>query len=228
VLLAPIPMHRLDECTISLRRCTFRSLCRSPKFSVNQGHCGDSISELMGYLRLLKSPEKEPGPEEACVAAFDKDLDYVFETLRRLGARAAELEDLAHDVFLVLYRNWPTLDTSRTLRPYIFGVAFRIVCAHNRRRSREVYYPNLEAIDGAGGQEETLASKQSVAILLAALELVPLSRRAVVIMHELDEVPVSVIAETLAITRFGVHARLRKGRMELARAVRQLQIGRRR
>jgi RNA polymerase sigma-70 factor (ECF subfamily) len=181
----------------------------------------------MGYLRLLKPPQAEPGPDEACVAAFDQNLDYVFESLRRLGARAAELEDLAHDVFIVLYRNWSTLDTSRTLRPYLFGVAFRIVCAHNRRRSREVYYPSLEAVDGGAGQEESLQSKQSVALLLAALELVPLPRRAVVVMHELDEVPVNVIAQTLAITRFGVHARLRKGRLELARAVRQLQNGRR-
>jgi len=179
----------------------------------------------MGYLRLLNSLEKEPKPEDACVTAFDEHLGYVFETLRRLGARPAEVEDLAHDVFLVLYRNWPTLDTSRTLRPYLFGVAFRILCAHKRRRSREVFAPNLEAIDGATGQEQALLNRESVALLLSALELVPLSRRAVVIMHELDEIPVKVIAETLAMTRFGVHARLRKGRMELARAVHKLKNG---
>jgi RNA polymerase sigma-70 factor, ECF subfamily len=178
----------------------------------------------MSYLRRLMPPEKEPDPEEACVAAFDKDLDYVFETLRRLGAGAADLEDLAHDVFLVLYRNWSTLDASRTLRPYLFGVAFRIVCAHRRRRWREVYSPSLEAVDTASGQEQSLQTRQSVALLRAALELVPLTRRAVLIMHELDELPVRVIAERLEITRFGVHARLRKGRTELARAVRLLQI----
>ncbi|HEX2669590.1 MAG TPA: sigma-70 family RNA polymerase sigma factor [Polyangiaceae bacterium] len=181
----------------------------------------------MGYLRLLKPSEKERTPADACVAAFDEHLGYVFETLRRLGARSAEIEDLAHDVFLVLYRNWPTLDTERPLRPYLFGVAFRIVCAHKRRRSREVFTPNLEAIDGALGQEQTLQRRESVALLLSALELVPISRRAVVIMHELDEVPVKVIAETLSMSRFGVHARLRKGRMELARAVQLLQKGRR-
>lgn len=181
----------------------------------------------MAYLRLLKPSEKEPTPADACVAVFDEHLGYVFETLRRLGARAAELEDLAQDVFLVLYRNWPNLDTSLPLRPYLFGVAFRIVCAHKRRRSREVFAPNLEAIDGAVGQEQSLQRREAVALLLAALELVPLSRRAVVIMHELDEVPVKVIAETLSMTRFGVHARLRKGRMELARAVRLLEQGRR-
>ena len=177
----------------------------------------------MGYVRLLNPPAKEPSPKDACVAAFDQHLTYVFETLRRLGARPAEIEDLAHDVFLVLHRNWPTLDTARPLRPYLFGVAFRIVCAHKRRRSREVFAPSLEAIDGAMGQEQALLKREAVALLLSALELVPLSRRAVVIMHELDEVPVKVIAETLAMTRFGVHARLRKGRMELARAVHKLQ-----
>jgi RNA polymerase sigma-70 factor, ECF subfamily len=177
----------------------------------------------VGYLRLLKPLEKESSAADACVAAFDQDLPYVFETLRRLGARSAEIEDLAHDVFLVLFRNWPELDTSRPLRPYLFGIAFRIVSAHRRRRSREVFSPTLEAIDGAVGQEQALQSREGVALLLSALELVPLARRAVVIMHELDEVPVKVIAETLSLTRFGVHARLRKGRLELARAVRQLQ-----
>jgi len=177
----------------------------------------------MGYLRLLKSPEKEPGPEAACVAAFDKDLDYVFETLRRLGIRAPELEDLAQDVFLVFYRHWRKLDTSRPLRPYLFGVAYRIVCAHKRRSSREICYPILEAVDTAPCQDERLESQESISLLLSALELVPLTRRAVIIMHELDGVPVSVIAETLEVTRFGVYARLRKGRAELARAVAQLQ-----
>jgi RNA polymerase sigma-70 factor, ECF subfamily len=177
----------------------------------------------MGYLRLLKSPEREPGPEAACIAAFDADLDYVFETLRRLGVRAAEVEDLAQEIFLVLYRNWSTLDTSRTLRPYFFAVAFRIVCAHKRRRSREVFFPNIEVVDGAIGQEQNLQSREAIALLHSALQLVPLSRRAVVIMHDLDEVPVNEVAEMLSLTRFGVYARLRKGRLELARAVRQQQ-----
>ena len=179
----------------------------------------------MGYLRLLKPPEREPGPEEACVLAFDTELNYIFETLRRLGARAGEVEDLAHEIFLVVYRNWSTLDTSRTLRPYLFGVAFRIVSAHRRRRSREVHFPYIEAVDNAPGQEQTVQSREAIALLHSALEFVPLPRRAVVIMHELDEIPVAVIAETLSLTRFGVHARLKKGRLELARAVRQLQRG---
>lgn len=178
----------------------------------------------MGYLRLVRSAASPPKTEDACVEAFERELDYVFETLRRLGARPSEVEDLAHDVFLVLHRNWPTLDTTRPLRPYLFAVAFRIFSAYRRRRVREIPHSSVEAEDVGMGPERALQSKQSVALLHAALEQVPLRRRAVVILHDLDEVPIAEIAETLSLSRFGTYARLRKARKELAAAVRRLQL----
>jgi len=176
----------------------------------------------MGYLRPVRSTPPVPTPENHCLAAFDRELDYLFETLRRLGAGPREVEDLAQEVFVVLHRHWPTFDTTRPLRPYLFGVAFRIVCAHRRRRAREIPSSALEIEDGALSPEGSLQSKESVALLLAALERVPLPRRAVVIMRDLDGLPVAEIAERLSITRFGTYARLRKARKELATAVRRL------
>src|ERR1051325_2373650 len=75
----------------------------------------------MGYLRLVSSAAAVPAPESACLDAFDRELDYLFETIRRLGARPSEVEDLVQEVFVVLHRNWPTLDTTRSLPPYLFG-----------------------------------------------------------------------------------------------------------
>jgi len=46
------------------------------------------------------------------------------------------------------------------------------------------------------------------------------------VLHDLDGVEVVEIARRLSITRFGVYARLRKGRKELASAVRSLNRGR--
>jgi RNA polymerase sigma-70 factor (ECF subfamily) len=68
-----------------------------------------------------------------------------------------------------------------------------------------------------------LQSHQAVAQLYAALEHVPLQRRKVLVMHELDGMPILDIANALSITRFGAYARLRKGHKELARALRRLQ-----
>jgi RNA polymerase sigma-70 factor (ECF subfamily) len=62
-------------------------------------------------------------------------------------------------------------------------------------------------------------------MLMAGLQYLPLSRRAVIVMHDLDEVPIADVARSLSITRFGAYARLRKGRRELAAAVRRLSRG---
>jgi len=179
----------------------------------------------MAYLRLVHSGPPVPSAESACLSSFEHELDYIFATLRRLGAAPHELEDLAQEVFVVLYRNWTTLDTERPLRPYLLGVAFRIVCAHRRRRTREISYPALDPEDSAPSPEGSLQSKESTRLLLAALDCVPLIRRAVVVMHDIDEVPIVDVARTLSISRFGAYARLRKGRRELTAAVRRLSKG---
>ena len=176
----------------------------------------------MGYFRPLRVPTPNPDLESGCLHAFDQELNYLFLTLRRLGVGPREVEDLAQEVFVVLHRNWATLDTTRPLRPYLFGVAFRVVAAHRRRVSRETPSALLEAEDAALTPEAAMQSKESVALLLAALDLVPLARRAVLIMHDLDEVPVDEIARRLSISRFGTYARLRKARKELASGVRRL------
>jgi RNA polymerase sigma-70 factor (ECF subfamily) len=179
-------------------------------------------SEDMGYLRPARSIAPLPAAEAACLAAFDRELDYLFETLRRLGAGPREIEDLAQDVFLVLHRNWPALDMSRPLRPYLFGVAFRVVSAQRRRRAREVPHAALDPEDGGLNPERSLQGRESVAILTAALAKIPARRRAVIVMHELDDVPVVEVARNLKLSRFGTYARLRKARKELAVAVRRL------
>jgi RNA polymerase sigma-70 factor (ECF subfamily) len=178
--------------------------------------------DRMGYLRLVHAAPPLPPPETTCLEAFERELNYVFETLRRLGANPGDVEDLAQEVFVVLHRHWATFDTTRPLRPYLFGVAFRIVSAHRRRRARERPYEDLDVQDGAASPEGSLQSKEAVALLMGALDRLPLARRVVVVMHDLDGIPVIDIARSLSISRFGTYARLRKGRRELAAAVRRL------
>ena len=55
-----------------------------------------------------------------------------------------------------------------------------------------------------------------------AVLLAKLRRRAVLVMHELDGVPVRDVAAALGIPLFTVYSRLRKARRELGTAVRAL------
>ena len=83
-------------------------------------------------------------------------------------------------------------------------------------------------VDDTGPRpDEELASKQARAVVLAALDRIPLPRRAVLVMHELDDVPVNEVASVLSIPPFTVYSRLRKARRELHAGIRRLlrQVG---
>jgi len=146
---------------------------------------------------------------------FRIEFEYVQRTLRRLGTDQSEVDDLAQEVFLVLHRRWSEFDQSRPLRPYLFGVAVRIALANQRKRAREVAIGNIELGDDGPGPEEVLSNKQTRALVQAALKRIPLPRRTVLVMHELDRVPVTEVAATLSIPLFTVYSRLRKAREEL-------------
>ena len=163
--------------------------------------------------------------DEACLRAFQNELDYIYRSLKRLGAPPSDVEDLIQDVFLALRGCWARCDKTRPLRPYLFGIAFRIVAAHRRKRTREVPFGVMELPDAHVDLDADLRSKQAIRLVLAALDRVPLPRRAVLIMHELDGVPVADVATALKIPRFTVYGRLRKARRELALAVRRILKG---
>jgi RNA polymerase sigma-70 factor (ECF subfamily) len=176
----------------------------------------------VSHLRLLPSAAPHTAADDACLDCFQRELDYVYRTLRRLGAPTSEVDDLAQEIFLALQRCWSEYDPTRPLRPYLFGIAFRIVAANQRKRRREVAFGVVEPGDGGPSPDEALQNKQLRAMVLAALDRIPLLRRAVLVMHDLDDIPVRQVASVLSIPLFTVYSRLRKARREFEAALRRL------
>jgi len=172
-------------------------------------------------FRLLRSPAPAPSRDDECLDAFQRELDYIYRSLRRLGTPASEVDDLAQEVFLALRHSWDQYDGSRPIRPYLFGIAFRISAANQRKRRREVAFAVIETDDRGPNPDEALQTKQARAHVLEALEHIPLKRRAVLVMHDLDDVPVREVAAALSIPVFTVYSRLRKARGELESALRR-------
>jgi RNA polymerase sigma-70 factor (ECF subfamily) len=185
----------------------------------------------MRQLRRVSSPpasqpqvsrKQEVHPS---LEAFEREFDYIVRTLLRLGVARDEVEDLAHEVFLVLYQAWDKYDPERPLRPYLFGIAFRVAANHRRKRKREVVVPVMAVDDLAPGPDRALEASQARTLVLRALQRVPISRRAVLIMHDIDQLPMKEIAASLSLYRFTGYSRLRKARQEFTAAVNSLLRG---
>ena len=113
---------------------------------------------------------------------------------------------------MVLHRNWPTLDTTRSLRPWLFGVAFRVVRTHRRRRAREAPHAELDPEDGSPTPEAWLQGQESLALLSAALRTC--ARVAAVRRRSSTTWKVSTSSRSRAssrITKFGVYAQALQG-----------------
>jgi RNA polymerase sigma-70 factor (ECF subfamily) len=177
---------------------------------------------LLLVTHLVNAPLPRAGTDRECAAAFQDELEYIHRTLKRFGAASAEVEDLAQDVFLALRQSWSQYDQSRPLRPYLCGIAFRLAAAYRRKSRREVAFGVVDTDDLRPSPEDVLHGRQARAVLLAALERIPLPRRAVLVMRDLHDVPVEEVALLLAIPRFTAYSRLRKARSELKKTVRRL------
>jgi RNA polymerase sigma-70 factor (ECF subfamily) len=158
-------------------------------------------------------------------AVFEEELDYVWTSLRRLGVEARDLEDVAQEVFVAVHRHWGEYDRTRPIRPWLFAFAAR--CASDwrrlaRHRVEVVGVPEGERAAAAPGADEVLERARERRLVLAALGQIDGDRRAVFILHDLDECPMKEAARVLGIPLFTGYSRLRVARQEFTAAVRSL------
>jgi RNA polymerase sigma-70 factor (ECF subfamily) len=170
----------------------------------------------------LTSP-RAAGSELEMGVLFDEQFDYLWNTLRRLGVRDADTEDLVHEVFLKIYQRRAQYDPGRPLRPWLFGFAHR-VAADYRRLARNRFEVLVTPADAANAPapEEGIEARERKALVYAALQSVELERRAVLVMHDLDGVTIPEIARTMEIPVNTAYSRLRLAREDLAAAARRM------
>lgn len=152
---------------------------------------------------------------------YRDELDYVWSTLRRLGIPDRDREDLAHDVFVVVHRRLPDFELGRPVRPWLFGIAFRVVAGHRRRKRVVDGTSEAEGVE-ARTPHESAVEGQRRALVQRALASLSLEKRAVIVMHDIDEVPVTQVADALEIPLNTAYSRLRLARAEINKAVRRL------
>jgi RNA polymerase sigma-70 factor, ECF subfamily len=158
-------------------------------------------------------------------AIYEAEVNNVAHSLRRLGAPSADVEDLTQEVFVRAFQHLERFDPSRPIRPWLFGIAFRVMSEARRGA------PKLLATDGDDVDEivdpnvppdRALELSQDRALVLRALDELTPERRVVFVMYELGGYSMPEIAETLAVRLFTAYSRLRVARAQFAVSARRL------
>lgn len=157
-------------------------------------------------------------------SVYEAELDYVWNSLRRLGIAPAHLEDLTHDVFTTAWKKLADYDASRPIRPWLFGIAMRLASDFRQRawQHREVGGEEIDASDDAPLPDAHVERRQARAMVLEALDALPLERRAIFVMHELDGIGIPDVAVALNVPLNTAYSRLRLARRDFAEAVAEL------
>lgn len=159
---------------------------------------------------------------------YEAHAGYVWNSLRRLGVREADLEDVVQELFLAVHKRLGDYDPSRPIRPWLFAFAFRSAAGYRSRAAhrREIVDDRVEIVDDRPTVDEQLDVERRRSLVTAALDAVELDRRAVFVMHEIDGCPIPEIAEALGIPVSTAYSRLRLAREEFAKAVHRLKLRR--
>jgi RNA polymerase sigma-70 factor (ECF subfamily) len=166
---------------------------------------------------------EDPGLPREASEAFAEHYEHLSRSLRRLGVRPDDEEDLAQDVFLIMCRRWAAYDRSRPLRAWLAGIAFNVVQKHRARHWREAPATDLEIMDDTPQADERLHAARASRTVLSALESMPPNDRAVLVLHQIEELPMPEVAALLRVPVFTAYTRLRRARIRFTKRVEDLQ-----
>ncbi|MDQ3036443.1 MAG: RNA polymerase sigma factor [Myxococcota bacterium] len=163
-------------------------------------------------------------------AIFDAHGAYVARVLRCLGVRDQELPDACQEVFVVVQRRLHELDGRAALRTWLYAICVRKALGLRRdaarRRSREVGEPS-EASEPRteSTPEDELERTRKLAQALGILEEIAEEKRVVFVLYEVEQLPMSDVAEIVACPLQTAYSRLYAARREISGALRRLRAG---
>jgi len=166
--------------------------------------------------RAARSPERaEPQFRDL----FDANLGLVWKVLRRLGVHERDLEDEAHEVFVVVHRRLDDYDPARPFRTWLLGICYRRAADYRRlsRHANEELVDAPEAPISERTMEDHYAEREDWARLHASLDRLDHPERTVVVLHDLEGLPLREVAEIVGAPLQTVYSRVRSGRQALAR-----------
>ncbi len=157
---------------------------------------------------------------------YREHVRFVWRTVRRLGVREPDVEDVCQRVFEIVHRQLPGFRGEARLTTWLFEIVRRVVSDHRRsayERRRDLHAP--EEIGLAATQEGAVGMSEARVLLDQLIEELDEDKRIVFVMCELEGMAVKEVAEMIDAPLQTVYSRLHAARERLERGVRRIAEG---
>ncbi len=151
---------------------------------------------------------------------YDDHADFVWRVAKRLGVPEGALEDVMHDVFVIVHRRIGDYDGRAALTSWLYGITRGVASNRRRGRAREA-----RRIEHAQPKPQTLPPtddvaqrREAAAFVRRFLATLDPAKRELFTLVDLEGVTVKDAASIAGINVNTAHARLRAARQSFQAA----------
>jgi RNA polymerase sigma-70 factor, ECF subfamily len=192
---------------------------------VGSGQSPD-VAVQVSALRGMAMPEAQAGERDAAPVlseVYRAHVDFVWRIVRRLGVADAAVDDVVHDVFLIVQRRLGDYDPRYSMRSWLVGIARRV--SKDWFRGRERANARLRLVP----PRPVVANPEDVAVRTEAADFVrhfldglEHEQQMVFMLADVEGMSAPEIARALRVKLPTVYSRLRLARQKFERAVARL------
>jgi RNA polymerase sigma-70 factor (ECF subfamily) len=171
------------------------------------------------------------GDQQAWEAIVRQHRRKVFNLAYKFVGRHDEAEDLTQDIFLKIFKALHTFDRRANFQTWLISISRNLCIDHYRsvRKERQTIARDVDASELSPATKERgpLAQLEQIDLkdlIRRALAELPESLRTAVVLRDLQEYSYQEIADELHLPEGTVKSRINRGRLELARQLRKLQV----
>ena len=144
---------------------------------------------------------------------------FLCRSLRYLGVQEADLDDVLQEVLLVVCKRMTDYEERGRLRAWLYSICTRVVRAERRKSAR--HRPSAELPEQAAPALQLVRVEDREALELGwrLLDQLPPQQREVFVLYEVEDMPMSHIAQALGCPLQTAYSRLYKARQRILAAV---------
>jgi RNA polymerase sigma-70 factor (ECF subfamily) len=150
---------------------------------------------------------------------MNRYLPTVRRRISSIVPGTADVEDLAQDVFVKIWRHLSTFREESAFRTWVIRIAINEAVNSCRRKQRRPNYQNLADMDTFASPSESplqsLVRAEANRALHKAVKKLPDGYKQILVLREFDQLSIQEIAQSARLTVPTVKTRLFRGRLKL-------------